>query len=527
MLEEIQELHKQGCLEEAKQAYLELIEINPREVRAWHLLGILYAEEGNLNEAEKMLLQAIQLNPEDNALHLHVANILKAKGLYDEAVNVLLELTETYPDYAAAFNNLGTIYFLQQKNPEALSAYQTAVALQPNYVDAYYNLGLALAKSGQRVEAVNTYRAIIELSPLHPGAHFQLGCLLLESHQLPEALAQFSIIEKEHPFHVETQSNLALVYLRLGKLDEAKVHYIKALELTPHDSQIAFNLGVISMQQGLVKEAVDFYLQAVNSDADFYAAHHNLGFIFLATKNKVAALRHFDEVLRLRPHDEATRHTIKILKGDTSLSGSPPEYIRSLFDSYADHFDAHLLQALHYQVPQLFYNLVQTVAEAKQAKWDILDLGCGTGLSGDVFKGMAKTLVGVDMSEKMLEEAAKKNSYDKLVQADLLSFLANQQEKYDLILAADVLVYFGELAAVFPAVASALRVGGLFVFDAEISLTDDYHMTESGRFVHNKSYLAKLISQSQLTILDYQVATLRTQNAETVQGHLYLLQKQA
>ena len=523
----VQQLHRDGRLEEAELGYMDLLNENPDDVAVLHLLGVLHAENGNLEAAQHFLEKAIQLQPHHEVIALHLANILKAKGLFSQAAQVLKELIDVNPHFAAAFNNLGTVYFAQEKWMEAVDAYRAAISLQANYADAYYNLGLALNKLERKEEAIHVYQSLIELSPRHTGAQFQLGCLLMKENQYQEAVSHFEMIEQEHPFHFETQSNLAACYLKQGWLDKAKIHYLKALNIMPNDIQILFNLGVISMQQGLLNEAIDYYLRVVQINPESYEAHNNLGVAYLSIKNTERALWHFRAALRIDTHDEAVRHTINILMRDKPITTSPPEYIRALFDSYADHFDAHLIQELDYQVPHLVQDVLQVHTDLSQPRWDVLDLGCGTGLCGEVVRSVSRSLVGVDLSEKMLEVAAEKHIYDQLVKSDVLFFLANKNAEFDLIIAGDLLVYFGELRQLFSHIHQALRPNGLFLFNAEINEKEDYVMSESGRFKHSKGYLDQLITQNQFQLLSYQVVRLRTQNQQPVEGHLYLVKKES
>lgn len=541
---EVQQLHHTGHLEEARQGYLDILQVNPKHTTALHLLGVLYAEIGDFDRAREYLQQAIELEPKDPVIHLHFANILKSKGLFTEAVQILLDVTKSHPHFAAAFNNLGIVYFAQDKLKEAVNCYQSAIDIQPDYVDAYYNLGLALNKCKRREEAINAYEALIALAPQHAGGRFQLGCLLMQLHRYKTAVEHFSMITEVYPFYFETQTNLAACYLKLGRLDEARIHYLKALGIVPNDIQVLFNLGIINMQQGRTQEAINYYLQVIKLDPDFFEAHNNLGIAYLAAKNAEAALIHFREASRIQPNNVAIGHMINIITREKNLSASPPEYIRNLFDSYADHYDSHLEQSLHYQVPKLIYQAVQEIGTKPfkfiprgrsnhlindgNKQWDILDLGCGTGLCGELFKSSAHSLVGVDLSEKMLEIAMKKNIYDALIQSDIVPFLTDKKEAYDLVIAGDVLVYFGDLAAVFSAVTHALKPQGLFVFNVEISEKgekENFQMTASGRFAHSERYMGLLAEKSQLKILRHQVAVMRMQNQEPVRGYLYVLQK--
>lgn len=522
----VQALHKAGRLDEAKQGYLDILKDAPNDAQALHLLSLVYAEQDEIETAQHYLEQAIHINPDNPVYQLHLANLLKTRGLFSQALQVLEELIQNHPRLAAAFNNLGTVYFAQKKWLQAVHAYQTAIDIQPDYSDAYYNLGLAFNKLKRIDEAMNVYTALTELAPTHAGAQFQLGCLLMLKNNYQTAITHFSIIEQAHPFHVETQTNLATCYLKQGLLNEAKAHYLLALQVAPDDVQVLFNLGVINMQQGDVDQAVQYYLRAVNLDTNLYEAHNNLGFIFLVRQDKANALLHFRAALRLQPDNIALSHTIHIIEGGKNVTISPPEYVRSLFDSYADHFDSHLTQALHYRVPAMMYDLVQAHVDLAGRQWDVLDLGCGTGLSGLPFKAVARSLTGVDLSEKMLGVAAQKKCYDQLIQADILPYLADKQQAFDLIIAGDVVVYFGDLDALFAAVAQALKPQGLFVFDTEMSGDADFKMLSSGRFAHSKKYLDDLMARKHLVTVAYTVASLRTQNEKAVRGHVYLVKRE-
>lgn len=524
-LGEVQEMHRAGRLIDAKRGYQEILESNPDNVTALHLLGVLLAEEGDLEQAQELLERASALDPHADVLYLHLANILKAKGLFNQAAQVLQDLIKVSPKFAAAFNNLGTVYFAQAKLNKALEQYQIAIDLQPNYADAYYNLGLVLNKLNRTQEAMNTYAALLDLSPEHPGAHFQIGCLFMQQQKYDKAAKHFLKIELNHPFHFETQSNLATCFLKLGQLTKAKSHYMQALELIPGDLQVLFNLGVISMQQGHLFDAITFYSRINSINPDHFDAQNNLAFAYLTLKKNEQALKHYREALRIQPKNESIRHTINILVGEKNISTSPPEYIRALFDSYADHFEPHLQQVLHYQVPQQLYQAVMSLRQESNIDWDILDLGCGTGLSGDMFKHIAKTLIGVDISEKMLAVAAQKSVYTRLIHSDILPFLNKQKEKYDLILAGDVLVYFGDLSGIFSAAFKALRQNGYFVFNTEINAIGNYALLSSGRFAHHKDYVNQLANANHFEIVLHKTIPLRTQDQHSVEGYLYVLCK--
>lgn len=524
MLRQANALHQSGKLKDAKSLYLEVLVTHPNDAEVLHWLGILYAEENNLDTARDYLEQSLAIDNKPTVV-LHLANVLKAQGLYAQAATLLEELIAKQQNYAMAYNNLGTIYYAQAKLNEAVTTYQTAIDLRPDYVDAYYNLGLALTKLGQIMPAQEAYRAVISLAPDHAAGQFQLACLYMQTQNYDAAIDQFKQITEHHPFHFETQTNLATSFLREGNLLSAKEYYLKALTLKPDDQQVLFNLGVIAMQLGQIPEAIPFYLTAVKYDVDFYDAHQNLAFCYLMMKQNDLALQHFREALRLNPANESIQHTIRILMQEKDISTSPPAYIQALFDSYADHFESHLMQKLHYQVPKKMLEAMKAMAPLEEKQWDILDLGCGTGLAGELFKPHANTLVGVDLSEKMLAIAKQKNIYDQLFPDEITHFLRSQYNMFDFIIGADVLVYSGDLSDVFVHLVHALKRDGYVIFNTEILEEGSFAMTASGRFAHSEQYLRGLANEHHLHIVFYQRIPMRFQNDVFIQGHLVLLQK--
>lgn len=424
---------------------------------------------------------------------------------------------------AIEWNKRGIKHFSQEQWSEAVQAFHAAIDARPDFIDAYYNLGLALNKDGQMQQAVSAFQALLELAPKHVGGLFHLGCLRMQRQDYQGAVQLFLQLLVQQPEHVESLVNAGSCYLCLGLLNEASAYYLKALVFEPADTQILFNLGVISIQQGRVSEAIQYYLAALKVNPAFYDAHNNIAVAYLMIKDHAAARRHFCEVLKLQPHDEAVRHTIDILSGDKSPSQSPPAYIRALFDSYADHFDTHLKQALHYQVPRHLLALVQS--QTQQSRLTILDLGCGTGLTGELFKPCSNRLVGVDLSRKMLKQAREKQIYDELVLSEVSAYLADCTQRFDLIVSGDVLVYFGNLDSIFINARQVLLPQGLFAFNLEMGEAVDYQLTESGRFVHNDAYVRQVAQQHQWQLLKYEALPMRVQEDKTVRGHFYLFQR--
>ncbi len=140
--------------------------------------------------------------------------------------------------------------------------------------------------------------------------------------------------------------------------------------------------------------------------------------------------------------------------------------------------------------------MLEQVGLEKLHRLDVLDAGCGTGLCGAVVAPYAQRLVGMDMSQGMLDHAKSKNIYHKLVKAELTEYLRDNNETFDLIVSSDTLVYFGELSGIVAALARALRPQGLLVFTLERSVEEsnpDYQLQLHGRYNHGQAYVEQLL----------------------------------
>jgi predicted TPR repeat methyltransferase len=159
----------------------------------------------------------------------------------------------------------------------------------------------------------------------------------------------------------------------------------------------------------------------------------------------------------------------------------------------------------------------------------ILDAGCGTGLCGPLLKPLAKTLCGVDLSFNMLKLAKERNAYDDLVCMDLVTYINKYDNKFDIIVSADTLIYFGELKEVLSAVVIALKPDGFFMFSLE-KLIDEftplgYKLEVHGRYTHNQSYIETKIKEAGLELVSLTQAVLRKELTRQIDGWIVTVKK--
>lgn len=220
------------------------------------------------------------------------------------------------------------------------------------------------------------------------------------------------------------------------------------------------------------------------------------------------------------------QHLLTALRDEPPPPRCPNECVKEIFDDFADYFDSRLLGKLKYQGPERICEMVDSVAD-KAAALRILDLGCGTGLSGAALKPRAARLVGVDLSVEMMEQARKRGIYDSLELSEITEWLgrADDPERFELVIACDALIYFGELEELTRLVAERLEPGGWFAFSAERSDRHPFSLTDSGRYAHNATYIREVAAKAGLVIVRMGQGFLRMEAGEEVVGLCVLLAK--
>ncbi|MCP4474132.1 MAG: tetratricopeptide repeat protein [Gammaproteobacteria bacterium] len=444
---------------------------------------------------------------------------------FAEAKKLLLQLIEQGLSSAACYNQLGNICNRLTQFVEAEQHYRQALALQPDHLDAMYNLALSLRGQDRIEDAIAALLAIIEVAPNYVRAHFLLGQILLDEQLPDEADQHFQHIMKLDNSNEEIVKSIVAALLEKEAYQQARDYCERLIELNPQLSEIHYNLGVIAEREQHSDQAMAYYHQVLTIDNDHFSATNNLAVLYLQQRNIDAAKHYFSQALRLKPEDEAIRYTLGAISGERLYKEAPAEYIKKLFNHYADHYENHLQQNLDYRVPELLQQAIAKIAKPEEATWRVLDLGCGTGLCGELVKPWAKHLVGVDLADKMLAIAEQKGIYQTLQAKHIIDYLKNCDESFDLIIAGDIFIYFGDLTEVIEFCSACLISGGYVVFSIELSHNGMFAMQDSGRFTHSKSYIKELATRYHFSLRYFKPAVTRRQDNNSLKGAIAVLQR--
>jgi predicted TPR repeat methyltransferase len=234
----------------------------------------------------------------------------------------------------------------------------------------------------------------------------------------------------------------------------------------------------------------------------------------------------FREALARDAGHAMARHLLHSLTGENAPERASDGYVRQLFDTFAKTFDRSLVRDLQYSVPALIGVAADATAAGRAAPLDILDLGCGTGLCGPLLRPLAGTLVGVDLSPRMLEAAKARGCYDELVEAEIVAWLGRRHAAFDLVTAADVFVYFGDIAPACAAVFDVLRPAGVFIFSVERHEGEPgFRLHGHGRYSHREPFLRASAEGAGFDLVRLEPITPRLDGGEPVDGYLVELKK--
>ncbi len=291
-----------------------------------------------------------------------------------------------------------------------------------------------------------------------------------------------------------------------------------------------FQWAMGSLAAGDGQTAAELLADVVQQEPDFAPAWFELGKAHHILAQGAAAIDAFTRYLTLQPDDALGAGPMLV-----TLGARKPEqalalgYVRALFDDYAPRFDAHLTGALHYKGPEILVQALRRVCHAHSRPFHFgraLDIGCGTGLMGRALFGVVDALHGVDLSPAMLTLAQQSGVYSTLGTGEATEFLTRQGDaSLDLVIAADVLVYMGDLTPLFAGVARVLTPGGLFAFTVQHHNGRGFALGEDARFAHSAAYLRAMRHAAGLRTFLLEPASTRQDRGEDVPGLLAVFGK--
>jgi predicted TPR repeat methyltransferase len=306
---------------------------------------------------------------------------------------------------------------------------------------------------------------------------------------------------------------LVKALLASGDVEGALAEAREAVSLNPQLPATLVALGEALLAAENLPAAISELQRALRLDPDHTGARFLTGRAWAAAGEADKALEIFARLDPATPGLAAWNARAQAMK---SAARSDPGYVRHLFDQFSADYDARMRGPLGYAAPEILGDLADMVMHGREGL-RILDLGCGTGLAGEVFRPRALCLDGIDLSPAMIGKARAKGLYDHIAAGDIETALAASGPLYDLIIAADTLVYLGDLAPVFRGARARLEPDGYFLFTVEAG-EEDFALGPKRRWRHSQTYLRSAAASAGFEIAGLVAASPRQEAQLPVEG---------
>ncbi len=513
-------------LAEAKSLYTEACRLSPKDADIWHMLSGINGMMGLYADSESCAKKTIKLRPNAVSAHNNLGAALLAQNKLDKARHAFQKALKLEPNNPDALNNTGNIYLKLKDYKTASAYYKKAIAAQPLYAEAYNNLASALLHMDKTDEALTHLQKTLQINPHYPDALYNYGQALQVKEQYDKAMTAYRHAIEIQGNHSDAILGLADILKTQGKYSEATELYESALNINSQHVNALTGLGLIKQKINNHSDALKYLERAIKIDSKRADILHYIGSSYKELGEYECASGYFKRALKVDPDFVQAEHMLASMGKSPTPDKADARYVASLFDEYAEQFDNHLVKGLEYRTPTILGDILSPLLGAPEKSLDILDLGCGTGLCAPIFQQWSCTLVGVDLSEKMIDKARKLGLYSRLVVGDLLPVLEEASNKYDLIIAADVFVYLGKLDAVVNACSSALRPGGTLGFSVELleNCDEPYKLHTGGRYAHTLQYIQSLADKSTFEIRTVKETILRKEKGTPVCGLIFSFQ---
>lgn len=386
---------------------------------------------------------------------------------------------------------------------------------------------LMAEKSGNIKGAFEAFQRALTMAPDWSPGLLELALLHARQNQFPQAIEIAEKVARLEPKNPLVLAGVVDIAHRAGHLEMAVRHLRQGLELAPGDTTLrrtlARDLG--SMEQHA--QAIDLWNRLIEENPSDEQALLGRVQALIANGQPEQSIADITRLLELAPGDTVYAYYADLAHGKTPLH-QPVELSQGLFDGLADMYDMRMVHGLKYQLPRQMAEKITALHPDK--KLNILDLGCGTGLLGVFLGQIDGFLIGVDISRKMIEQAARHGVYARFHTVNLLDALQETPDAiYQVITALDVFIYTGDLTQAIPNAYRILTPGGHLMFSCETASEDglDLVLQSSGRYAHKRSHVEALCKAAGFESVEVQDTVLRLENNTPVNGFVVVARKPA
>ena len=393
----------------------------------------------------------------------------------------------------------------------------------PEDIDTFFTTAAEYQQNGQLEKAIKIYAKLLDILPKVSMLHYNIAHAYFDLDEKEQALIHYLSAFDLDPNDPDILFNLALCCKACNLFDKAIEKYKEMLRKEPANIDVLYNLGNCYKDKLDIDNAISTYHTILEIDEKHRSTINNLAYLYHKIGDEIQATAFYKKLMKIDPKNISAKYLVSALSGE-SVSSTPNEYVQTVFDNYSESYEQSLVNELSYSVPsQLRETFDLTFPKTYQIK-NCLDLGCGSGLAAMEFSDICDSFLGVDLSEKMLQLASSKDIYRSLFATDIESFLNQNEELFDLILAADVFTYVGELRAIFDKLTNCATDSCIFCFSTELLKSGEtFELQKSGRFAYTREYITQTAQNTGWQIVNTKAIGLRKERGQWIDGIIYFL----
>ncbi|MBX2861319.1 MAG: tetratricopeptide repeat protein [Vampirovibrio sp.] len=359
-LEQAYTHHRAGQYQDAENLYRQVLQQDPNQPDALHMMGVLAYQLGQATQAIQLIQQALQFAPNHPEPWMNLGNAYQTAGQLDEAIEAYQKALKLSKENLNVLVNLAEAQYKKEAYEAAAGSLQKALRMNRNHPEALNSLGNVLKAQGNIDEAIRRYEKALAANPQYAQPHYNLGLIYHDAEELDQAVNQYQQALTLSPQFADAHAMLAKALKEQGQYEIAQIHYETALKLAPENPIIHSNYGNLLMKTNRIEEAVQHFETAIQLQPDFADAHHNLATVFHQRQDYEHEQTYYEKALALDPSLKKTRLQLaNLLRDQGHLDQAAPHY-----QQLADQEPGNLLWQM--RMEQLIPWIFETSASLEQ-----------------------------------------------------------------------------------------------------------------------------------------------------------------
>lgn len=294
-----------GRLPQAEELLKKILQAQPRNAPALHMLGIVAYRAGNTQAAADLVGRAIAIDNKTAIYHANRAEMCRLLERIDEAIEHGRKAVALDPRMLAAQGNLGVAYFDRKEYDKAEACHKAALAINPNFASSLNNMGSIMRERKEYEAAIDWYRRAANANPQYLEPLNNLGATLTQMDKAQEAIVILQDAIKRNPRYPESHCNIGFALLALEKHQPALNAFETALHLRPDYPEAYQGIARLWKELNEFEKAEQAARKSLELDPEMVEGYATLGSIYISMGYPDRAKELFERALKLDPENSS------------------------------------------------------------------------------------------------------------------------------------------------------------------------------------------------------------------------------